>query len=84
MSDKHLEAGSVALTTEVVAYLQHDGVEVAAAAGDVLARRGDAGVAFWAILDGQVYGLSFSRRLPRSSRRACCAAASGRAQSRTR
>ena len=54
MSDQHLGEAPVALTTEVVAFLQREGVEVAAAAGDVLVRRGDTGVAFWAILEGMV------------------------------
>jgi len=41
-----------ALTPEVVAFLGREGVEVTAAAGDFLVRRGEPGVAFWVILEG--------------------------------
>jgi len=54
MSDEHSGAAPVALTPEVVAFLQCEGVEVDAAAGEVLVRRGEIGVAFWAILEGAV------------------------------
>ncbi len=42
------------LPPEVVDFLQREGVAVNAAAGDLLMRRGEAGVAFWAILEGTV------------------------------
>lgn len=45
MSDEQSGAAPVALTPEVVAFLQREGVEVAAAAGAVLVRRGESGVA---------------------------------------
>jgi len=54
MSDEHLGTAQVALTTEVVEFLQRGGVEVGATAGEVLVRRGETGVAFWAILEGLV------------------------------
>ena len=54
MTDEHVGAAPVALTPEVVAFLQREGVEVEAAAGEVLARRGETGVAFWALLEGAV------------------------------
>ena len=53
MSYEHLGA-PVALTTGSVAFLPREGVEVGAAAGEVLVRRGEPGVAFWAILEGLV------------------------------
>ncbi len=54
MSDERLGAAPIALTPDVVAFLQREGVEVAAAAGDMLVRRGEAGEAFWAIVEGTV------------------------------
>ncbi|MHB8835711.1 MAG: cyclic nucleotide-binding domain-containing protein [Candidatus Methylomirabilia bacterium] len=54
MTDEHLGAAAVALTTEIVAYLRRAGVEVAADTDAVLVRRGAPGVAFWAILEGLV------------------------------
>ncbi|HEY5999943.1 MAG TPA: cyclic nucleotide-binding domain-containing protein [bacterium] len=43
-----------ALTPEIVAYLERDGVEVAACPGEVLVRRGEPGRAFWVVLEGTV------------------------------
>lgn len=54
MTDSPPGATPIALTPEVVAYLQREGVAVGAAAGEVLMRRGDPGAAFWAILEGTV------------------------------
>ena len=54
MSDAQRDAPAVALTPEIVAYLERAGVEVAAGAGDVLVRRGEPGRAFWVVLAGMV------------------------------
>jgi DNA-binding NtrC family response regulator len=52
MSHEHPGAAPVGLPAEVVDFLGREGVEVTAAAGDVLVRRGEPGVAFWTILEG--------------------------------
>ena len=54
MSDENPGAAPVELTPEVIAFLQREGVEVCASAGDALVRRGEPGVAFWVILEGLV------------------------------
>jgi transcriptional regulator with AAA-type ATPase domain len=52
--DARRDAPAVALTPEVVAYLERAGVEVAGGAGDVFVRRGEPGRAFWVVLEGIV------------------------------
>lgn len=54
MTDNPPGTAPVTLTPEIVAFLQREGVAVAAAAGELLVRRGEAGVAFWVILEGTV------------------------------
>jgi transcriptional regulator with AAA-type ATPase domain len=54
MPDAQRQVPAVALTPEVVAYLERAGIEVAAAAGDVVVHRGEPGRAFWAVLEGMV------------------------------
>lgn len=54
MADEHCGSAPVALSPEIVAFLERGGIELRAAAGDVLMRRGEAGGAFWAILEGTV------------------------------
>jgi DNA-binding NtrC family response regulator len=52
MSHEHPSPPPAALTPEVEDFLAREGLEVTAAAGDVLVRRGEPGVAFWALLEG--------------------------------
>lgn len=54
MLDERRSAPAVALTPEIMAYLERAGVEVAGGAGDVLVRRGEPGHAFWVVLEGIV------------------------------
>ncbi|HWR97683.1 MAG TPA: cyclic nucleotide-binding domain-containing protein [Candidatus Methanoperedens sp.] len=54
MPDPQRDSPAVALTPEIVAYLERAGLEVAAGPDEVLVRRGEPGRAFWVVLAGIV------------------------------
>ncbi len=54
MSEGPRGTGPATFEPGIADYLRREGVEVSAAAGDVLVRRGEQGRAFWAVLEGSV------------------------------